>query len=54
MDRIKVHKAGFDVSEIYLLVNERGLKLSQPALLAPPERQGHHSVGMPRPRRAPG
>lgn len=46
-------QAGFD-EEIYLVVNERGLKLSQLALLALPEHKGRHGVGMPRPRRAPG
>ncbi|SPD65473.1 Integrase (fragment) [Cupriavidus taiwanensis] len=32
LDRIKVRKAGLAVTSIYLLVNEKGLKLSQPTL----------------------
>lgn len=56
LDRIKARKAGLDVSSIYLLINERGLKLSQPAALRWhfQKGQGSRSKGPSRPERPAG
>ncbi|CAN7447184.1 hypothetical protein LJR296_002794 [Cupriavidus necator] len=54
LGRIKARKAGLDVSSIYLLVNERGLKLSRPDLrLHFQKAKESAGEGPPRPRRAP-
>ncbi|QUN27577.1 hypothetical protein KB879_26495 [Cupriavidus sp. KK10] len=55
LGRIKARKAGLDVSSIYLLVNERGLKLSQQPALRWHFQKAKEAAGkVPRPRRAPG